>query len=80
MEVLKDQIVTLLENGLHDLAQMLALLGDTFFREREYRRAIHNYKQALQYYKMIPKQNTPSSWSSLSSNRKSNSLQEIWMA
>ncbi|KAI9123049.1 hypothetical protein K1719_005938 [Acacia pycnantha] len=94
MEVPKDQIATLLENGLHDSAQMLgcflvssptvnaeanlhlkaesqALLGDTFFREREYRRAIHNYKQALQYYKMIPKQNTPSSRSSLSSNRSS---------
>ncbi|KAF7837857.1 anaphase-promoting complex subunit 7 [Senna tora] len=94
MDVPKDQIATLLENGLYDSAQMLgcflvsspavnaetslhlkaeslALIGDSLFREREYRRAIHNYKQALQYYKMIPKQNTPSSRSPLSSNRSS---------
>ncbi|XP_054806558.1 anaphase-promoting complex subunit 7 isoform X2 [Prosopis cineraria] len=94
MEVPKDQIATLLENGLCGSAQMLgcflvssptvnaetnlhlkaesqALLGDSLFREREFRRAIHNYKQALQYYKMIPKQNPPSSRSSLSSNRSS---------
>ncbi|KAJ7980229.1 anaphase-promoting complex subunit 7 [Quillaja saponaria] len=94
MEVPKDQIAILLENGLYNSAQMLGcflvsspsvnaetnphlkaeslvLLGDALFREREYRRAIHGYKQALQHYKMIPKQSATSSRSSLSSNRSS---------
>ncbi|CAK8562137.1 unnamed protein product [Lathyrus sativus] len=94
MEVPKDQITSLLENGLYNSAQMLGcslvsspaanaessphikteslvLLGDSFYHEREYRRAIHTYKQALQYYKMIPKQNMSSARSSLSSNRSS---------
>lgn len=59
------------ESAPHLKTESLVLLGDSFFREREYRRAIHTYKQALQYYKMIPKQNTTSSRSSLSSNRSS---------
>ncbi|XP_045800773.1 anaphase-promoting complex subunit 7 [Trifolium pratense] len=94
MEVPKDQIATLLENGLYNSAQMLGcflvsspaantessphlkteslvLLGDSFYCEREYRRAIHTYKQALQYYKMIPKQNMSSARTSLTSNRSS---------
>ncbi|CAJ2658602.1 unnamed protein product [Trifolium pratense] len=66
MEVPKDQIATLLENGLYNSAQMLGcflvsspaanaessshlkteslvLLGDSFYLEREYRRAIVRY-------------------------------------
>ncbi|KAG7026293.1 Anaphase-promoting complex subunit 7 [Cucurbita argyrosperma subsp. argyrosperma] len=94
MEVPKDQISTLLDQGLYSSAQMLGcflvsspaansessphlkseslvLLGDALFREREYRRAIHTYKQALQYYKIIPKQNSTTTRSSLQSNRAS---------
>lgn len=59
------------ETSPHIKAESLALLGDALFREREYRRAIHNYKQALQYYKIIPKQNSTSSRSSLPPNRSS---------
>ncbi|GKV38998.1 hypothetical protein SLEP1_g46840 [Rubroshorea leprosula] len=94
MEVPKDQIAALLENGLYSSAQTLGsflvssssvnaessphlkaenliLLGDALFREREYCRAIHTYKQALQYYKIIPKQNSTSRSSLSSSNRSS---------
>ncbi|KAK7303143.1 hypothetical protein RJT34_14044 [Clitoria ternatea] len=59
------------ESAPHLKTESLVLLGDSLFREREYRRAIHSYKQALQCYKMIPKQNVASSRSSLSSNRSS---------
>lgn len=59
------------ESAPHLKTESLVLLGDSFFREKEYRRAIHTYKQALQYYKMIPKQNMASSRSSLTSNRSS---------
>ncbi|WVY94953.1 hypothetical protein V8G54_034041 [Vigna mungo] len=58
------------ESVPHLKTESLVLLGDCFFREREYRRAIHTYKQALQYYKMIPKQNMTSR-GSLTSNRSS---------
>ncbi|KAJ6725441.1 ANAPHASE-PROMOTING COMPLEX SUBUNIT 7 [Salix purpurea] len=51
-------------------AENQILLGDALFREREFRRAIHTYKQALHYYKIIPKQSSASSRSSLS-NRSS---------
>ncbi|CAK9329008.1 unnamed protein product [Citrullus colocynthis] len=94
MEVPRDQISTLLDQGLYSSAQMLGcflvsspaanaessphlkseslvLLGDALFREREYRRAIHTYKQGLQHYKIIPKQNSTSTRSSLQSNRSS---------
>ncbi|GAB4851250.1 Anaphase-promoting complex subunit 7 [Ancistrocladus abbreviatus] len=52
-------------------AENLVLLGDALFREREYRRAIHIYKQALQHHKIIPKQNTPTTRSSLSTSNRS---------
>ncbi|ONI28397.1 hypothetical protein PRUPE_1G140200 [Prunus persica] len=71
MDVPKDQIATLMEHGLYNSAQMLVLLGDSLFREREYRRAIHTYKQALQFCKMISKTSATSTRSSLSSNRSS---------
>ncbi|PNT26015.1 hypothetical protein POPTR_008G215100v4 [Populus trichocarpa] len=51
-------------------AENQILLGDALFREREFRRAIHTYKQALHYYKIIPKQSSTTSRSSLS-NRSS---------
>lgn len=54
-------------------AENLALLGDAFFKEREFRRAILTYKQALQLYKTLPKQNTPSLRNSLSSLNRSSS-------
>ncbi|KAK7245695.1 hypothetical protein RIF29_40544 [Crotalaria pallida] len=60
------------ESSLHLKTESLVLLGDSFFREKEYRRAINTYKQALQCYKMIPKQAmTSSSRTSLSSTRSS---------
>ncbi|XP_057429582.1 anaphase-promoting complex subunit 7 [Lotus japonicus] len=59
------------ESAPHLKTESLVLLGDSFFQEREYRRAIHTYKQALQHYKMIPKQNMASSRTALSSNRSS---------
>ncbi|KAL5541811.1 hypothetical protein UlMin_009521 [Ulmus minor] len=58
------------ETSPHLKAESLVLLGDALFREREFRRAIHTYKQALQYYK-IAKQSSTTSRSSLSSNRSS---------
>ncbi|KAL9261191.1 Anaphase-promoting complex subunit 7-like protein [Drosera capensis] len=52
-------------------AENLVFLGDALFKEREYRRAIHMYKQALQLCKILPKQNTQSLRSSLSSSNRS---------
>ncbi|VFQ64668.1 unnamed protein product [Cuscuta campestris] len=46
-------------------AENLMLLGDALFREKEYRRAIHTYKQVLQLHKMIPKQSTVTTRSSV---------------
>ncbi|KAI7743078.1 hypothetical protein M8C21_027485, partial [Ambrosia artemisiifolia] len=43
-------------NG-HLKAENLALYGDALLRDKEYRRAIHVYKQALQYHKFVPKVN-----------------------
>lgn len=57
--------------NVHPTSKLRVLLADSFFREREFRRAIYTYKQALQYYKMIPKQNMSSSRNALSSNRSS---------
>ncbi|GAY35997.1 hypothetical protein CUMW_019730 [Citrus unshiu] len=96
MEVPKEQITALIDQGLYDSAQTLGcflvsssaingetsphlkaenliILGDSLFRDREYRRAIHTYKQALQYYKIVPKQNSTSSRSSLSTSNRSSS-------
>ncbi|XP_022760510.1 anaphase-promoting complex subunit 7-like isoform X1 [Durio zibethinus] len=58
------------ETSPHLKAENLILLGDALFREREYRRAIHTYKQGLQYYK---KQNSATSRSSLSASNRSSS-------
>ncbi|TQD80041.1 hypothetical protein C1H46_034414 [Malus baccata] len=55
----------------HLKAESLVLLGDSLYREREFRRAIHTYKQALQLCKMISKTNAPATRSSLSSTRSS---------
>ncbi|XP_061991086.1 anaphase-promoting complex subunit 7 [Rosa rugosa] len=55
----------------HLKADSLVLLGDSLFREREFRRAIHTYKQALQLCKNISKTNPTLSRSSLVSNRSS---------
>ncbi|OMO53699.1 Tetratricopeptide-like helical [Corchorus capsularis] len=61
------------ETSPHLKAENLVLLGDALFREREYRRAIHTYKQALQYHKIIPKQSSTTSRSSLSASNRSSS-------
>ncbi|KAF8387893.1 hypothetical protein HHK36_026555 [Tetracentron sinense] len=58
-------------------AENLALLGDALFREKEHRRALHTYKQALQHYKIIPKQNTTASRSSLSTSNRSSSPNSV---
>ncbi|PIA44508.1 hypothetical protein AQUCO_01700244v1 [Aquilegia coerulea] len=82
MDIPKDQMSSLLDQGLFDSAQMLGsflvsssavntetssphvkaenlvFLGDALFGEKEYRRAIYTYKQALQHCKILPKQNT----------------------
>ncbi|GAB2266466.1 Anaphase-promoting complex subunit 7, partial [Dionaea muscipula] len=58
-------------------AENLVFLGDALFREREYRRAIHMYKQALQLYKISPKQNTPTLRSSLSASNRSPSPSSV---
>ncbi|KAK4405599.1 Anaphase-promoting complex subunit [Sesamum angolense] len=76
MDVPKDQFSTLLDHGLYSSAQILVLFGDSLFREREYRRAILIYKQALQYHKILPKQSAaapPTTRSSLSASNRSSS-------
>ncbi|KAF7145266.1 hypothetical protein RHSIM_Rhsim04G0218200 [Rhododendron simsii] len=55
----------------HVKAENLVLLGDALFREREYRRAIHTYKQALQHCKIGPKQSTVARNSLSAPNRSS---------
>ncbi|XP_020113752.1 anaphase-promoting complex subunit 7 isoform X2 [Ananas comosus] len=96
MEVPKDQMSTLLDNGLFDSAQMLGcflvssaganieaspslkaeylvLQGDALFGEKEFRRALNMYKQALQHCKSIPRQATSNSRNSLSTSSRSSS-------
>ncbi|KAL5712896.1 Anaphase-promoting complex subunit 7 [Ranunculus cassubicifolius] len=84
MDVPKDQMATLVDQGLYDSAQLLGsflvsssstnsesssphikaenlvLLADSYFGEKEYRRALYTYKQALHHCKIFPKQNTSS--------------------
>ncbi|XP_027121116.2 anaphase-promoting complex subunit 7-like isoform X1 [Coffea arabica] len=54
-------------------AESLVLLGDSFFKEKEYRRAIHTYKQALLHLKTILKPTATTSRSSLSASNRSSS-------
>ncbi|XP_073026514.1 anaphase-promoting complex subunit 7-like isoform X4 [Primulina eburnea] len=64
------------ETSPHLKAESLVLYGDSLFREKEYSRAIQIYKQALQYHKIIPKQNAAASVtirSSLSAANRSSS-------
>nr|GEU67079.1 anaphase-promoting complex subunit 7 [Tanacetum cinerariifolium] len=46
------------ETSPHLKAEYLALHGDALLRDKEYRRAIHVYKQALQYHKIVPRVNS----------------------
>lgn len=62
-----------LETSPHLKAENLVLLGDALFREKEYRRAIHTYKQALHCHRIIPKQNASAVRSSLSASTRSSS-------
>ncbi|XP_073526364.1 uncharacterized protein [Phyllobates terribilis] len=52
-------------------AEGLVLHGDALFKEREFKRAIHTYKQALQLSKALPRQNISSLRSSLTSSGRS---------
>ncbi|KAL8524971.1 hypothetical protein ACS0TY_014558 [Phlomoides rotata] len=64
------------ENSPHLKAESLVLFGDSLSREKEYRRAIQIYKQALQYHKILPKQNsttTPITRSAFSLSNRSSS-------
>ncbi|KAL6548495.1 Anaphase-promoting complex subunit 7 [Orobanche gracilis] len=64
------------ETSPHLKAESLVLYGDSLFRDKEYRRAIQIYKQALQYHKILPKQNAatpPTTRSSLSASNRSSS-------
>ncbi|KAL2506687.1 Anaphase-promoting complex subunit 7 [Abeliophyllum distichum] len=64
------------ETSPHLRAESLVQFGDALFREKEYRRAIQAYKQALQYHKIIPKQSAvtpPTTRSSLSASNRSSS-------
>ncbi|KAI6683971.1 hypothetical protein NL676_029884 [Syzygium grande] len=61
------------EANPHIKAENLVLLGDALLREKEYRRAMHMYKQALQYNRIIPKQTSASTRSSLSTSNRSSS-------
>ncbi|KAK9671852.1 hypothetical protein RND81_12G058800 [Saponaria officinalis] len=54
-------------------AENLVLLGDAFFRNRDYRTSINTYKQALQLHKITPKQNSSLLRSSLSMPNRSSS-------
>lgn len=58
-------------------AENMVLLGDALSREREYRRAISTYKQALQLLKIIPKPSTSILRSSLSSVNRSSSPSSV---
>ncbi|KVH91532.1 Tetratricopeptide-like helical, partial [Cynara cardunculus var. scolymus] len=55
----------------HLKAENLALYGDALLQDKEYRRAIHVYKQALQYHKIISKVNATTRSSLSTSNRSS---------
>nr|KAJ0206585.1 hypothetical protein LSAT_V11C500254080 [Lactuca sativa] len=59
------------DSSPHLKAENLALHGDALFRDKEYKRAIHVYKQALQYHKIIPKINATTRSSLSTSNRSS---------
>ncbi|KAH6769760.1 tetratricopeptide repeat protein [Perilla frutescens var. hirtella] len=64
------------ETSPHLKAESSVLFGDSLFREKEYRRAIQIYKQALQYHKILPKQSaiaTPTTRSTLSASNRSSS-------
>ncbi|WOL16460.1 anaphase-promoting complex subunit 7 isoform X3 [Canna indica] len=96
MELPKDHITTLLENGLFNSAQMLGcflvssaatnseaspylkaenlvLQGDALFGDKEFRRSLSMYKQALQHCKVISKQTMNNSRSSFSASSRSSS-------
>lgn len=61
------------ETNSNAKAETLLLLGDALSRQREYRRAIHTYKQALQHHKISPKQSASTLRSSLSTPNRSSS-------
>ncbi|RZC80840.1 hypothetical protein C5167_043412 [Papaver somniferum] len=77
MDVPRDQIASLLDLGLYDSAQMLVLLGDSLYGEKEHKRAIYMYKQALNLCKIIPKQTMTSSRGSLSTSNRSSSPNSV---
>ncbi|XP_071730439.1 anaphase-promoting complex subunit 7-like [Rutidosis leptorrhynchoides] len=64
------------DTNSHLKAENLALHGDALFRDKEYRRAIFAYKQALQYHKIVPKV-TATIRSSLSASNRSSSPNSV---
>ncbi|XWS14034.1 hypothetical protein CRYUN_Cryun36dG0089200 [Craigia yunnanensis] len=79
MDVPKEQITALLDNALFSSAQLLGsflVSSSTVNAETSpHLKAenLHTYKQALEYYKIIPKQNSTTSRSSLSTSNRSSS-------
>ncbi|XP_039127397.1 anaphase-promoting complex subunit 7 [Dioscorea cayenensis subsp. rotundata] len=61
-------------------AENLVLQGDALFGEKEYRRALSLYKQALQHCKIVPKQTFATSRSSLSTSSRSSSPNSLNMS
>lgn len=69
---LVSSVVTNMEANPYAKAENLVLQGDALFGQKEFRRALNMYKQALQQCKIIPKQTTTSR-SSLSTSSRSSS-------
>uniref|UniRef100_A0A7N0TKA7 Anaphase-promoting complex subunit 7 n=2 Tax=Kalanchoe fedtschenkoi TaxID=63787 RepID=A0A7N0TKA7_KALFE len=59
------------EVNLQLKAETLVLIGDALYQEREFHRAIHKYRKALQLYKTMPKQISNTRTSMSTSNRSS---------
>ncbi|ERN16912.1 hypothetical protein AMTRI_Chr02g264590 [Amborella trichopoda] len=62
---------TNVELSPHAKAENLVLLGDALYGEKEYKRALNQYKQAWQHCKVNPKQNTSTTRSSICITRSS---------
>ncbi|XP_026423078.1 anaphase-promoting complex subunit 7-like [Papaver somniferum] len=65
------------ETNSHLKADSYVLLGDSLYGEKEHKRAIYMYKQALNLCKIIPKQTMTSSRGSLSTSNRSSSPNSV---
>ncbi|XP_072976278.1 anaphase-promoting complex subunit 7 [Typha angustifolia] len=68
---------TNVEASSHLKAENLVLQGDALFGEKEFRRALTMYKQALQQCRSMPKQTTVNPRSSLSASSRSSSPNSV---